>query len=217
MQGTRTVRRGAPLLLSLVAAVGPQREALALDKQGKGPHQGAVESEDASATDLEVSGSLSYAVSLYNPTYGAWPDNSGLALFRYDGHADIDLIGRRLSIPVDINVFTDGTRKGVAVFAPSELDVITGFTSTFPLGPGDVEVGFRFEQDRPVDRGGFTQTAFDTRARYLYSLRRIWPALDRSLRGGDVEGWATVGWFSGNASYPARPDNTGSEPVPRPR
>ena len=44
---------------------------------------------------------------LYNPTYAARPDNTGLALMRYAGHRDVDLIGSRLSIPIDINTFTD--------------------------------------------------------------------------------------------------------------
>ena len=46
-------------------------------------------------------------MSLYNPTYAARPDNTGLALFRYAAHFDFDLIGRRLSIPLDLNMFTD--------------------------------------------------------------------------------------------------------------
>jgi hypothetical protein len=156
-----------------------------------------------------VSGALSLGVSLVNPTYAARPDNSGHALMRYAGHADVDLIGQHLSIPLDVNLFTDGDRSGGGKVAPSELDLIGGVTSTWALGPGAVELGTRVESDRPVDRSGPGQLYVDTRARYLYSLARFFPGLPAALRDGDVSGWATLGWFTYNRSYFARPDNSG--------
>ena len=84
------------------------------------------------------------------------PTTPGLALFRYAGHVDVDLIGRRLSIPIDINMFTDRLAIGFArKFVPSELDVITGVTSTWRLGPGALEGGARFELDATLDHGGY--------------------------------------------------------------
>lgn len=122
------------------------RQADALDKQGSA-HGGAVTSENAD-NGLDVSGSLMLGVSLINRTYAARPDNTGLALMRYAGHADIDLIGRTFSIPVDINVFTDKTRRKLAVFAPTEFDFITGITTTRPItSGGDFELGARVEQE----------------------------------------------------------------------
>ncbi len=192
--------RTAALLLALAAGT-----SFALDKQGSA-HGGAVGSED---TSFNLSGALMLGISLYNPSYAARPDNTGLALLRYGGHFDVDIFGRLLSIPLDVSFFTDSTRLGGLVLLPTEFDFITGVTSTFGLGPGDLEVGARVEHDRPVDMGTFTQTYVDLRARYLYSFARIFPALADTLKGGDVSGWVTLGGFLFNPSYAARPDNSG--------
>lgn len=180
--------------------------AAALDKQGSA-HGGQVGGD---AKQLNVSGSAMLGASLYNPTYAARPDNTGLALFRYALHLDVDLLGRTLSIPIDVNAFTDRQRRRAALFAPTELDLIAGLTSTNGLTRGfDLEVGARAETDRPVDRGTFEQTYVDARARLLYSAAALSPALGRSLKDGDISGYVTLGWFAVNRSYAARPDNTG--------
>jgi hypothetical protein len=204
---------GLPATLVCAAALLAARPARALDKQGSA-HGGGVEG----ATDgFDVSGSASLGVSLYNPSYAARPDNTGLTLFRYAGHGDVDLIGRRLSIPVDVNMFTDRAAVGFGrKLVPSELDVITGVTSTWRLGPGALEGGARIELDRTLDKGGYDsppssgrQAYGDVRARYLYSLAAIAPGIAPALRGGDARGYLTLGWFSYNKTYFARPDNTG--------
>lgn len=190
----------------------------ALDKQGSA-HGGQFDAEGSD--DFDIEGSISLGVSLYNPTYAARPDNTGLALFRYAAHADIDLIGTKLSVPLDLNVFTDRKRAGLEKFMPSELDVIGGLSSTWGLGPGAIEFGSRVEHDRPVDsepvdlpdgtrgKSTFTQTYVDARARYLYSLAKVVPGLASALGEGDISGALTLGWFAYNPSYAARPDNTG--------
>src|SRR5262245_49330912 len=128
------VLRLAAILLFIGAAEG---RGWALDKQGSA-HGGSV----AGASEgFAVTGSLLTGVSLYNESYAARPDNSGLALMRYAAHVDVDIIGRRLSVPIDVNMFSDKERAGVAKLAPSELDVISGVTSTWALGPGAVEIG----------------------------------------------------------------------------
>jgi hypothetical protein len=190
------------------AVVLPVREANALDKQGSA-HGGAVSSENQE-NGFDVSGSLMLGASLINQSYAARPDNTGIALMRYAGHADVDLIGRMVSIPIDVNMFTDKTRQQLGVFAPTELDVITGITTTHPVATGgDLELGARVEHDRPVDRGGFTQSYADVRGRYLYSLAKIWPSLARDLVDGDINGYLTLGWFAFNPTYASRPDNSG--------
>ena len=162
------------------------------------------------AQEFNVSGAAMLGASLYNPTYAARPDNSGHALFRYALHFDVDLLGRMLSIPLDLNMFTDRERHKAAVFAPSELDLIGGLTSTNTLTRGfDLEAGARVEHDRPVDRGRYTQTYVDARARLLYSAAALSPSLADRLVDGDVSGYATLGWFAYNPTYAARPDNTG--------
>ncbi|MBK7857123.1 MAG: hypothetical protein IPJ65_00610 [Archangiaceae bacterium] len=167
--------------------------AAALDKQG-GPRS---DSEGPQYQGFNFSGAVMLGASLYNPTYGARPDNTGLALFRYAAHFDVDLLGPLLSIPIDLNMFTDRTRSGAELFAPTEFDVIAGVTSTQDLGPISMEEGVRVEHDRPVDQGTFTQTYVDARVRGIFAA------------GEHVSGWATLGCFLFNPTYAARPDNTG--------
>lgn len=187
----------------LSAAAGRAR---ALDKQGSA-HGGETE---GATSGFDVSGAVSLGLSLYNPTYGARPDNSGRALVRYALHADVDLVGRRLSIPVDVNVFTDRERRGAKKLGPTELDGIVGVTTTWDVATGAaLELGARTEHDRPTDRGGFTQTYVDTRARILYSAADRWKKVADVLHDGDVSGTLTLGWFAVNPTYAARPDNTG--------
>jgi hypothetical protein len=207
------LRAGWIRLLVCAAAVLAARPARALDKQGSA-HGGGIEGP---TEGFDFSGSASFGVSIYNPTYAARPDNTGLTLFRYAGHGDVDLIGRRLSIPIDVNMFTDRTAIGFGrKLVPSELDIITGLTTTWRLGPGALEGGARFEIDATLDHGGYdsppasgTQKYGDVRARYLYSIAAIAPGIAPALRGGDVRGYFTLGWFAINNTYFARPDNTG--------
>ncbi len=178
----------------------------ALDKQGSA-HGGSV---DPHATGFDVSGNVALGTAFYNPSYAARPNNSGRALMRYAGHVDVDLFGPKLSIPLDVNLFTDRDRGGAAAFAPTELDVIAGLTTTHAVSGGALEVGARVESDRPIDKGTYSQTYADVRARYLVSLGDRAPKLRSLLRGGTLSGWATLGWFAINPSYAARPDNSGS-------
>jgi len=179
--------------------------ALALDKQSSA-HGGSLEGP---SSGVALSGSLMLGTSLYNPSYAARPDNTGIALLRYAAHADLDLIGSRLSVPLDLNFFTDYRSDGVGKLAPSEFDLITGLTTTWGLPKGAIEGGARIEHDRPVGRDSSAQTYADVRARYLYSVAQYAPGLKSALANGDISGWATFGWFAYNPSYFARPDNTG--------
>ena len=138
------MRRGGVVSLLCAAALLAAAPARALDKQGSA-HGGEIE---GATSGFAFGGNASLGVSVYNPTYAARPDNTGLALFRYAAHFDLDLIGRRLSIPLDINMFTDRLAVGAwRKLVPSELDVITGVTSTWRLGPGALEGGARIELD----------------------------------------------------------------------
>jgi len=194
-------------MLALVAITCIPHVARALDKQGSA-HGGAV-GDEGPDDKFDVSGALTLGSAIVDPTYAARPDNTGLALFRYAGHADVDLIGRKLSIPLDVNLFTDRLKKGAGVLVPTELDLIGGVTTTFDAGPGDLELGARLERDMPIDRGGFSQTYVDVRGRYLYSLAKVSPGLRHSLVDGDISGAVTLGAFAFNPTYAARPDNSG--------
>ena len=192
-------------LACVASLLAPGSSARALDKQGSA-HGGGIAGAESG---VAVSGSVVLGAALYNPSYAARPDNTGIALMRYAAHVDLDLIGQRLSIPFDVNLFSDRERSGARKLSATELDLISGVSSTWPVGPGAVELGSRVEHDRPLDRAGATQTYVDTRARYLYSLAALVPDVSRVLRGGDLSGWFTLGWFAYNPSYFARPDNTG--------
>ncbi|MFI5307591.1 MAG: hypothetical protein ACHQ53_09580 [Polyangiales bacterium] len=198
-------KRSAAVVLCLAVALDVPAVARALDKQGSS-HGASVTDDDSG---LGMFASVLAGVSLYNPSYAARPNNSGLALGRIAPHLDLDLIGTRLSIPVDLNLFTDKARAGFGKLVPSELDVISGLTSTWPLGPTAIEVGARFERDMPVDHGSFSQTYGDVRARWLASLAAVAPEAVAWLHGGDLTSQVTLGWFSLNPSYAARPDNSG--------
>lgn len=204
-RGARAVVASAAVALALVA---PARDAWALDKQGSA-HAGEV-AEGEEDTSFDISGSVLMGVAIINPTYAARPDNTGLALMRYAGHADVDLYGRKLSVPIDVNLFSNREKNGVAKLSPTELDVIGGLTTTHRIVRGlDGELGARVEHDMPVDRAGFSQTYADVRARALYSLAAVVPGLKRDLVDGDVSGAFTLGWFAVNPTYAARPDNSG--------
>jgi hypothetical protein len=177
----------------------------ALDKQGSA-HAGQLSGPDSG---FGLSGSVLFGAAIYNPTYAARPDNTGHALLRLASHLDVDLIGSRLSIPIDFNFFSDRDRPGWGKLAPSEFDVISGVTSTWPLGPTALELGVRGEGDFPVDRGTTTQSYMDARAKWMFSAGGFAPDLREALAGGDIGGSATLGWFIVNPSYAARPDNSG--------
>jgi hypothetical protein len=188
------------LLLSWIA---PAR---ALDKQGAA-HGGEVEGP---SKGQEIGGSLLLGAALYNPSYAARPDNTGLALFRLAPHLDFDLIGHRLSIPLDLNFFTDRQLEGAEKLIPTELDVITGLTSTWGLfKAGAIELGARYERDMPLDQGDFSQSYVDTRAKLLVGLTDAHPAIGDFFAGNAVNLSSTLGYFAYNPTYAARPDNTG--------
>jgi hypothetical protein len=206
------------IVLALLVAAPSVR---ALDKQGSGAHGGAVEGLD---WGVDVSGAASVGLAFYNPTYAARPDNSGHALMRYALHSDVNIIGRRLSFPLDLNLFSDRDARGAGrKFVPSEIDVIAGITSTWGVGSGALELSSRVEADHPLDRGGYSnasagagaaQTYVDVRARYLYSFAKSFSSVGPALANVDLSGWLTLGWFVFNPGAPgtyfARPNNTGS-------
>ncbi len=201
--GCHRFTRTALIFWALLVA---PRHAHGLDKQ-RPCHTGDVAGEDFG---FDVSGSVLLGSALYNPSYAARPDNSGLALGRFAPHLDFDLIGERLSIPLDINVFTDRQQRGIAKLRPSEIDAITGLTTTWRLGqPSALELGVRGERDMPSDRKGLVQAYGDARAKLLFDLAPAWPQLAPALGGGNITGNLTLGWFAYNPSYAARPDLTG--------
>lgn len=101
----------------------------------------------------------------YNRTYAARPDLSGLAMLRLVGHSEIDLYKPWLTFSIDLNFFTDRTVH--AGLVPSELDITVGLVAH----AGDFDVAVVAENDRPVDRGGVSQSYASLLLTYRFDVR----------------------------------------------
>jgi hypothetical protein len=102
--------------------------------------------------DGDVTGYATLGWFAVNPTYGARPDNSGLALFRYAAHSELSLWHRHLALGADGTFFSD--RKASNPVRPSELD-LTGEL----IGRADpFEVHVAYERDMPLDKSGLVQS-----------------------------------------------------------
>jgi hypothetical protein len=176
----------------------------ALDKQGSGH----ARHTDVAESGQRISGGALFGISVFNPSYAARPDNTGLALFRLAGHADIDLIGQHLLLPLDVNMFTDRTQDGANILVPSELDLIGGVASTWALGKGAMEFGVRGEIDLGIDRPTMSQGYVDARAKYSFESDDF-HSVHHTLGANHFSSSTTLGVFGYNPSYAARPDNTG--------
>lgn len=102
----------------------------------------------------------------FNHQYFARPDNTGLALYRYVAHFDLDLYRGRVILYGDTNMFTDRT-NGHSI-RPSELDWILGVAVRWK----DLELSFYREQDRPLDRSGFIQEYYAVQLRYAFDFSK---------------------------------------------
>ena len=102
----------------------------------------------------------------FNHQYFARPDNTGLALYRYVAHFDLDLYRGRVILYGDTNMFTDRT-NGHSI-RPSELDWILGVAVRWK----DLELSVYREQDRPLDRSGFKQEYYAVQFRYAFDISK---------------------------------------------
>jgi energy-coupling factor transporter ATP-binding protein EcfA2 len=102
--------------------------------------------------DGDVAGYATLGWFVVNPTYGARPDNSGLALFRYAAHSELSLWHRHVALGLDGTFFSD--RKASNPVRPSELDLtgeLIGRAEPF-------EVHVAYERDMPLDKSGLVQS-----------------------------------------------------------
>ncbi len=102
----------------------------------------------------------------HNSDYFARPDNTGLALFRYVAHFDLNLFREKFVLFGDVNMFTDRENSNVA--KPTELDWILGVAMRWR----DFELSFYREQDRPLDRSGLIQEYWAVRLRYAFDVQK---------------------------------------------
>lgn len=102
----------------------------------------------------------------HNSSYFARPNNTGLALFRYVAHADLDLYKEKVVLYGDMNFFTD--RQAGNQLQPSELDWIIGLA----LRWRDMELSVYQEQDQPLDRGGLVQKYVAVQMRFAFDVSK---------------------------------------------
>lgn len=102
----------------------------------------------------------------HNSSYFARPDNSGRALFRYVGHADLNLYKERLVLYGDVNFFTDRQASNQA--RPTELDWIIGLAVRW----NGTELAVYREQDQPLDRGGLVQKYLAVQLRFSFDVSK---------------------------------------------
>jgi hypothetical protein len=102
----------------------------------------------------------------HNDGYFARPDNTGRALFRYVGHADLNLYKEKLILYADVNFFTD--RQAGNQLKPSELDWIVGLAVRWR----NTELAVYHEQDQPLDRGGLVQKYLAVQLRFSFDVSK---------------------------------------------
>jgi hypothetical protein len=102
----------------------------------------------------------------HNSSYFARPDNTGRALFRYVGHADLNLYKEKVVLYGDINMFTD--RQVGNQVKPSELDWIVGLALRY----SGTELALYMEQDQPLDRNGLVQKYFAIQLRFSFDISK---------------------------------------------
>jgi hypothetical protein len=102
----------------------------------------------------------------HNSSYFARPNNTGLALFRYVAHADLDLYKEKIVLYGDMNFFTD--RQAGNQLKPSEMDWIVGLA----LRWRGMELAIYREQDQPLDRGGLVQKYLAVQLRFSFDVSK---------------------------------------------
>jgi hypothetical protein len=100
----------------------------------------------------------------FNHQYFARPDNTGLALFLYVAHFDLDLYKQQVVVFGDVNMFTD--RQASSPVRPSELDYILGIAFRWR----SYELSTYMESDQPVDRGGLVQKYWAVQLRVAFDV-----------------------------------------------
>lgn len=207
------MKRWACLAVLLLGA----RSAHALNKQGAR----ATTSEEQPPT-FNLSGYVFAGAFLFNPSYAARPDNTGLTMFRFGLHLDADLYRQWLTLSYDFNSFTDRGDERRNLFLPTEHDHIVGLLSTIPL-PHDLSLtlALHYEYDGTLTapnarylaqhpdcvngvadhppgcyQAGYSQSYADAYARLTFDRPRY-------------SVYAALGGFVWNRSYASRPDNSG--------
>ena len=149
-----------------------------------------------------IQGYLLSSAFIYNPTFAARPDNTGLVGMRYMVHLETDLYKEYLQFYTDQNFFSDRQNGWIIL---SEWDTVTALTGTIN------NWGWRlqYERDAPLDRSGLIQAYADALATYRPADARSLSWWRSAFPEQNLTVYAGGGWLFYNHNYFARPDNTG--------
>jgi len=102
----------------------------------------------------------------HNNSYFARPNNTGIALFRYVAHADLDLYKNKVVLYGDLNFFTD--RELSNKVRPTELDWIVGLALRWK----STELALYYEQDQPLDERTLIQKYLAVQVRFSFDVSK---------------------------------------------
>jgi hypothetical protein len=108
---------------------------------------------------------------LYNPSYAARPDNSGIALLRYVLHGEVNLLPW-LIYRLDFNAFTD---RQESPLSPTEIDIL----STVAFRWNSFELRFDGEADLNINTYPFTSSANRESHRYKNTQPMPYPGFNQ--------------------------------------
>jgi hypothetical protein len=208
---TSLLRRGFELQSTLIrvicfAALGwcaGLSSAYGLEKYGR-PLPSMEQPGDGSreAEETLFGGYLLVAPFVYNPTFTARPDNTGLVGMRYMAHLEADLYKQYLTFYTDQNFFSDRKNGWIEL---SEWDMTYALTGLIDRWGWRIQ----YERDAPLDRSGLIQAYADVLGTGNLHAAEDFSWWRRYFPHQNVNAYAGFGWLFHNSDYFARPDNTG--------
>jgi len=194
------------IALAVILLLLPANSVLALEKYGRPlpalaeTHESQTEQREETAPWLK--GYLLTAAFPHNPSFAARPDNSGLVGMRHMIHLETELLGNYLQFYTDQNFFSD---RGKGWIELSEWDKTFAFTGTVRQWNWRVQ----YEQDAPLDKRGIKQTYADALVNFNFTPGNQYDWWRQQFPDQNLTFYMGGGWLFHNASYFARPDNTG--------
>ena len=110
-------------------------------EQAEGPPNGREEEETF------LGGYLLTAPFVYNPTFTARPNNTGLVGMRHMIHLETDLYKQYLTFYTDQNFFSDRQTGWITLSEWDDTYALTGIVDHFSWR-------VQYERDKPLDQGG---------------------------------------------------------------
>ena len=205
------VRRGIELQYTLARVVcfaglgwwAGLSSAYGLEKYGRPlPSMDQPGNGSREAEETLFGGYLLVAPFVYNPTFTARPDNTGLVGMRYMAHLEADLYKQYLTFYTDQNFFSDRKNGWIEL---SEWDMTYALTGLVDRWGWRIQ----YERDAPLDRSGLTQAYADVLGTGNLHAAEDFSWWRKYFPHQNVNAYAGFGWLFHNSSYFARPDNTG--------